>query len=55
MEQDQQRDDLLLFFRALFIDIVILAILMLSIPHISLLKDLSIIAVLFYLVNKYID
>lgn len=53
MEQNQERDDMLVFLQALFIDIVICSILMLSVSYISLLKNLSLIAVLFYLINKY--
>ena len=55
MDQNQKRDDLLVFFQALFIVIVICSILMLSIPYDSLLKDVSIIAILSYLINKYLE
>lgn len=55
MDQNQQRDDLIVFFQALFIVIVICSILMLSIPYKSLLKDISIIAILSYLINKYME
>ncbi|MBM7558007.1 hypothetical protein [Halanaerobacter jeridensis] len=55
MDQEQQRDDLIVFFQALFIVIVICSILMLSIPYISLLKDISIIALLSYFINKYME
>jgi hypothetical protein len=52
---DQERNDLMIFFQALFIVIVICSILMLSIPYVSLIKDVVVVAVLFYLFNKYID
>ena len=52
---DQQRDDLMIFLQALLIVIVVCSILMLSIPYVSLMKDIFIIGILFYWTNKYLD
>ncbi|MGM0502340.1 MAG: hypothetical protein ACQERJ_07390 [Bacillota bacterium] len=52
---DQQRNELVIFLQALFIVIVVCSILMLSIPYGSLVKDVIVVSILFYLLNKYLD